>query len=194
MFPTTCFYKGFSLQGLPQDSKSKFNQKNENMHKESSEVRQNNNNLAISSSSRATGNILSHILELFCRYWNLHQVKDVYCRLTTNMCTPDWGWKQKVDRWDSPNTTLLPHQQPIREPCTNWSHTLWPSPHEFRSQARSPCLVLCNKSCTFLHHNLVWADWLCCVLGKQTQFGLVIISPKQISPKLMSLSCWILDL
>ena len=47
MFPTTCFYKGFSLQGLPQDSKSKFNQENGNMHKESSEVRQNNNNLAI---------------------------------------------------------------------------------------------------------------------------------------------------
>ena len=34
--------------------------------------------------------------------------------------------------------------------------------------AHSPCLVTCNKYCTFLHHNPVPVDWFYCASGEKT--------------------------
>ena len=84
--------------------------------KENSQVRQNNNRLAIkrsrgsfSSSSRTIDNILSHNLEPFRRYWDPQQVEEVNCMLPTSTASPEplepkgwWCW------------LLIPHHQPIR--------------------------------------------------------------------------------
>ena len=40
----------------------------------------------------------------------------------------------------------------------------------------SPCLVPCNKRCTFLHHNLVSVDWLCCETVSRPEFVVVVQS------------------
>ena len=74
--------------------------------KENSQVRQNNNRLAIkrsrgsfSSSSRTIDNILSHNLEPFRRYWDPQQVEEVNCMLPTSTASPEplepkgwWCW------------------------------------------------------------------------------------------------------
>ena len=39
----------------------------------------------------------------------------------------------------------------------------------FEPSCWTPCLVPCNPHCTFLHHNLVSVDWLCCNVGERTQ-------------------------
>ena len=61
-----------------------------------------------SSSSQAIDNIQHHILELFCRHQNLHQVKEVNCRLTTSG-GPQTCWNQ-VDDAHSQNVTLTTKQ------------------------------------------------------------------------------------
>ena len=42
--------------------------------------------------------------------------------------------------------------------------------------ASSFCLVPCNKRCTFLHHNLVSTDWLCCETGRDLSLLLLLFS------------------
>ena len=67
---------------------------------------------AFSSSSRAIGNILSHVLELF---WG-HENPTRWKKLTgcwSPALSPQTLWSQGTDHWHSPNITLLPHHQPI---------------------------------------------------------------------------------
>ena len=42
-------------------------------------------------------------------------------------------------------------------------------PHPLSPSSPLPAWCPANKSCTFLHHNPMWVDWLCCMSGKWTQ-------------------------
>ena len=80
---------------------------------------------------------------------------------------------------------ISPWCQPIQEWCTSWSHTLQAPPSHclwnpnwgvwvfWAWAAHSPCLVPCNKSSTFLHHNLVSVAWLYCMWASRPKFGSV---------------------
>ena len=64
--------------------------------------------------------IHNNIFELFCRYWNPHQMGEVTLCYPW-ACWPQTGWNQKADDADS----HLPHHQPIRRMSMSWSHPLW---------------------------------------------------------------------
>ena len=54
--------------------------------------------------------------ELFCKYWNPHQVEEVNCMLST-ACRPQTSRNQKVDDAESP----LSHHWSIRRMSMSWS-------------------------------------------------------------------------
>ena len=54
--------------------------------------------------------------ELFCKYWNPHQVEEVNCMLST-ACRPQTSRNQKVDDAESP----LSHHWSIRRTSMSWS-------------------------------------------------------------------------
>ena len=80
-----------------------------------------------------------------------------------------------------------PWCQPIQELSTSWWGTLRPPPshcvwnpflksHQgiqifWAWAACSPCLVPCNKHCTFLHQKPVSVDRLCCTQESGSKFG-----------------------
>ena len=114
--------------------------------------------------------------ELFCRYWNPHQVEDV---LFIAYCLKAW---RISDQLESEGWWC---RLPLTSPPTNQKNI-----HELITIPERPSLILSlktfpwkpyrstgllstsdldflpdvfNKHCTFLQHNrLVSADWLCC--------------------------------
>ena len=97
-----------------------------------------------------------------------------------------------------------PWCQSVWELCTNWSHTLQTPPsHCFQNlfpevhqgvqvlwawAAHSPCLVSCNKCCTFLNHNLVSVDWLYCMGVSRIKLGSVTLIDRPVPGR--NLSFW----
>ena len=45
--------------------------------------------------------------------------------------------------------------------------------------ACSPCLVLCNKCCTCLHHSLVSVDWLYCMQTSRPKLGSITLVSRE---------------
>ena len=64
--------------------------------------------------------------ELFCRCKkpsSLQQREGVkYLKILNTK--PQASWSLKIGK--ACDISLLPHHQPVREPCTSWSQTLWP--------------------------------------------------------------------
>ena len=104
--------------------------------------------------------------ELFCRYWNPHQVK-VNCTCSLQAHRPQTGWNKKVDDVDS----WLSRHQPIRRMLEDSGMlTLTPSLKLFPwKPLRGGLLSISyldsllgaySKHYTCLHHNLVSINWL----------------------------------
>lgn len=56
-------------------------------------------------------------------YWVFTTKEKKWTTWSSRACGPQTFWRLGVDGVD-----LLPRHQPIREMCTSWSHTLWPTP------------------------------------------------------------------
>ena len=145
--------------------------------KENSQTRQNNNSLAIKQSLLVSPQGLEIILwaiwfELFCRYWNPHQVEDILfiaCYLKAWRISDQLeseGWWCRL-----PLTSPPTNQKNVHELITiPESHSLILSLKTFPWKPyRNPGLLstsdldfllgVFNKHCTFLQHNrLVSAD------------------------------------
>ena len=68
--------------------------------------------------------------ELFCRYWNPHQVVElIVCCLQAHI--PQTGWNQKVNDVDSKTTSPPTDQKNVQElatPCSLNTDSSWPFP------------------------------------------------------------------
>ena len=85
-------------------------------------------------------------------------MKEIYY-LMIGSISPQTFWHLRTDDVNPCDTALLPHHQPIRELCTSWSHTPWPSPLTW------PLKVLCRNPLRswglFGHEPPVLLAWPC---------------------------------
>ena len=129
------------------------------------------------SSSGAIENIPSNVpLSYFAGSKAASRQKELTIMLAISTQTPDLGIRTLMMLTPPPQ---FPHHQPVRRMSTSWPHisqllsltlSLKTFPLEslghlglLSTSCLDSLLGAWRKYCTFLHHNLVWEEWLCYV-------------------------------